>query len=425
MDQKVDLAIATADEAAWAVRLGVFEQMRNLVILWREDRIAFVNSAGLAWLDYSGGAELIGQGLDILLHEDYLDMVPLGIEALVEEDMIPLKIYTRDRKEIELEMWFSRLDVPGAEIFLLEASDITEHLRMARALGAREQWLEGIINTVADGIITIDDTGIIQSFNPAAENIFKFQADEIIGKSIRDLMSDPVALSFIDAPDAPGIAPLNQGAETSGRRKDGNIFPMEMSIRELFHEDRVTFTSVVRDITTRKRAEERIRRQAHYDVLTGIPNRYLLGDRLDEAISRERRHGDKMALLYLDLDSFKPINDRLGHAFGDKVLIEIARRLRGCLRDSDTVARVGGDEFIVILEELNEKSEAGAVAAKIIEAVSTPLDIDAEQARVGISVGIAMMPDQADNAERLVHLADLAMYDAKKIVTNKFVYYGE
>lgn len=421
----MDLEIAPADEAAWGVRLGILEQMHDLIILWRDDRIVYVNSAGLAWLNYANGAELIGQGIDMLLHEDYLGMAPLGIEALVEEGMMPLKIYTRDRRVIEVEMWINRLDVPGAEIFQLEARDITEHMRVARALSARERWLEGIINTVADGIITMDDKNVIQSFNPAAENIFKFRAEEVIGKSICDLMPDPVSRFLLGDLRKQGRKVLEQGTEMRGRRKDGKFFPMEMSIGELCHGDRVTFTSIVRDITARKRAEERIQRLAHYDVLTGIPNRYLFGDRLDEAIARERRHEDMMALLYLDLDDFKPINDQLGHAFGDKVLVAIARRLRDSVRVSDTVARVGGDEFLVILEELKEKSEAGAVAGKIIDAVSGLLHIDGQEVRVGVSVGISIMPDQADNAERLIHLADLAMYEAKKSGTNKFVYYGE
>jgi diguanylate cyclase (GGDEF)-like protein/PAS domain S-box-containing protein len=174
--------------------------------------------------------------------------------------------------------------------------------------------------------------------------------------------------------------------------------------------------SVATDITEHKLAEERIQRVAHHDSLTGLPNRSLFNDRLDQAIVLSRRTSRQFALLYLDLDKFKPVNDTLGHHAGDELLKGVAERIRHQVRESDTVARVGGDEFIVILRDVTRREDAEDLARKIVAALATPfhLGTPTQSVDIGTSIGIAVYPADAQSADGLVKAADAAMYRAKQ-----------
>ncbi|OAN54694.1 hypothetical protein A6A04_12280 [Paramagnetospirillum marisnigri] len=410
--RELELISGTAKDG-WEVRLDLLEQMQNLIILVQSHQIVFINPAGLRWLGYEKSV-LLESEIGGLFHPDYADLVGLGLELLAEEQVIPLKLLHRDGLEIDVEMWVNRLGMPGEEIFIIEARNISDHLKSARALRAREQWLEGIINTVADGIVTVDKNGIVQTFNPAAERIFDFKADEVIGKSIRQLVPDPVAKKLGQEAGQGWHDILSMGEELMGMRKDGVAFPMEASVSEMQQGEGVAYASVVRDITARKRAEEHIRHLAHHDSLTGLPNRFLFGDRLEAAITRADRHQTRIALVFIDLNKFKPVNDTYGHAVGDMVLIGVAKRLSNCLRKTDTVARIGGDEFVAILEEISGEKEIRRLVGKIMVAVSSPETIDGVEPSLGASLGIALYPDDSTESIDLIDKADKAMYLAKR-----------
>jgi diguanylate cyclase (GGDEF)-like protein len=174
--------------------------------------------------------------------------------------------------------------------------------------------------------------------------------------------------------------------------------------------------SVTTDITEHKQVEEQIRQVAHHDSLTGLPNRLLFSDRLGHAISMAKRDSRQFALLYLDLDKFKPVNDTLGHAAGDELLRAAAQRIRGHVRESDTVARIGGDEFAVILPSISTYEEARAVTDKVAASMATPFQLESHQqsARIGVSVGIAIYPTDGYDADALFRAADSAMYRVKQ-----------
>lgn len=169
------------------------------------------------------------------------------------------------------------------------------------------------------------------------------------------------------------------------------------------------------DITERIVAAEQFRHLAHHDTLTGLPNRRLLTDRLEQALALAKRSGHHVGLMLLDLDDFKIINDSLGHSAGDMVLCAIAQRLRGTVREADTVARLGGDEFVILLPEMAQIGDATRVAEKVIEAVRKPVEVGDRQYLLGVSIGIAVFPDNAANAEGLLQQADIAMYEAKRV----------
>lgn len=266
---------------------------------------------------------------------------------------------------------------------------------------------------MADGIITVDDAGIVQSFNPAAEGIFGFKAPEIIGHNVRVLLPKPVSDNQNHVSGKELVTLLSKEGEAEGQRKDGDVFPMEIAVRKLKTGEELTFTSIVRDISERKAREERMAHLAHHDHLTGLPNRHVIMDRLKSGFERAKRRKLGLGVLFVDLDRFKPINDSYGHAVGDEVLRMVADRLLETVRKSDTVARVGGDEFIVLLEELHSVKDAELVADNIQAHLSKTMIIESHNHAIGVSIGIAVYPEHAENAVELLDQADKAMYAVK------------
>jgi diguanylate cyclase (GGDEF)-like protein/PAS domain S-box-containing protein len=321
-----------------------------------------------------------------------------------------MKLLRQDGSDIDVEVWVKYLGKD--HLYFLEAHDITEHLRAARALRLREQRLEGIINTVADGIVTVDDMGLIQTFNPAAEKIFGFSKSEVLGRNIRSLIPGALLNNQNSDDDALGDK-LGSAVNVTGKRKSGDPIDLEMAIRSLQQGEQVSFTGIMRDITTRKANEARIFHMAHHDALTGLPNRHLLTDRVDEALKRADRYRQRFALIFVDLDKFKPINDTYGHAVGDEVLKEVANRLRQGVRSTDTVARVGGDEFVILFEDLASSEEVMELHNKLKNLLSQPLHLTTKTLTIGASLGIGIYPDHAMDVAALMDYADGAMYQAK------------
>ena len=288
------------------------------------------------------------------------------------------------------------------------------------ALLSETTHAKAVLDTTSEGIITIDERGVIESFNHAAERMFAYAAREVVGRNVSILMPEPYSgehdsyiARYLRSGDARVIGRLR---EVSARRRDGSAISIEINVTEVRLAGARRFTGIIRDITERKHAEERIQRLANYDGLTGFPNRMLFFDRLSQAISRARREQHELALLYIDLDKFKHVNDTLGHDAGDEILTGAAARMRQAVRESDTAARVGGDEFTVILPRLASRIDAATVAQKIIDALSAGFDLTVgkNQVHIGSSIGIAIFPADASDKELLVKAADAAMYEAKR-----------
>lgn len=272
-----------------------------------------------------------------------------------------------------------------------------------------------IMETAAEGIFTTDEHGVILSLNRAAETIFGYAAREVVGQPVSLLLP-------VSEPEQPGKHIIDDTGvqrvsstwyEVQGRRRDGTLFPIEVALSEVLVGSERIYTSIVRDISERKEAEQRIWQLAHFDTLTGLPNRMLFYDRLRQTLRRAKRERQGVALLFLDLDGFKQVNDNLGHAVGDALLQVVAARLKDCVRDSDTVARLAGDEFTVILPDCHEREHAVLVAEKIAEALREPIEADGLLLTTSASIGIAMYPQDAETEDGLVRMADAAMYAVK------------
>jgi diguanylate cyclase (GGDEF)-like protein/PAS domain S-box-containing protein len=293
-----------------------------------------------------------------------------------------------------------------------------------------QDQLQAIIHNAMDGIITINEAGEILGFNPAAEQIFGYKQQEILGKNLNMLMPEPFQSehdSYLNRYMQTGQAKIIGvcGREMIAVRKNGEQFPMELSASEMILGGQRYFIGIVRDITERKQAEEKIAHLAHYDYLTDLPNRALFLDNLEHAISLARRNHYKVAVLFLDLDGFKKVNDTLGHDAGDLLLRGVSKRLRETIRASDTVARVGGDEFIFVLNEIGSDENAALMANKIIMALSEAFELKGQQCHVGGSIGISLYPDGAQDPETLIKQADDAMYLAKQSGKNTYKFYRD
>ncbi|HLP96935.1 MAG TPA: diguanylate cyclase [Sideroxyarcus sp.] len=290
--------------------------------------------------------------------------------------------------------------------------------------------LQAIISNVMDGIITINERGEIQGFNPAAEKIFGYSQQEVLGQNVKLLMPEPDKSAhdgylnrYMDS--GRGQILGVRGREVTAVRKNGEKFPMELSASEMLLGGQRYFIGIVRDITDRKRAEEKIAHLAHFDYLTDLPNRASFLDKLEHSLALAKRSKNRVAVLFLDLDGFKQVNDTLGHEAGDLLLKGVSKRLRETIRACDTVARVGGDEFVFVLDAIGSDENASLVAIKIIAALLEPFDLHGQRGQVGASIGIAMFPEDSGDSQELVRLADEGMYLAKQSGKNIWKFYSD
>jgi diguanylate cyclase (GGDEF)-like protein/PAS domain S-box-containing protein len=262
--------------------------------------------------------------------------------------------------------------------------------------------------------------------NPAFEQITQYRAAEVVGKNPKLLSSGKQTADFYKFMWATIEASGQWSGEIWNRRKNGEVYPEWLSIGVVKNAKGqiINYISLFSDITKRKEAERRIEFLAHYDILTRLPNRALFADRMKHALLLASRSNSKVGLMFLDLDKFKSINDTLGHLAGDQLLQSVAARLLSCVRQSDTVCRQGGDEFLILLEEIGSVADIDQIAHKIMAAMSVAHQLENEKIIVSFSIGAAIYPDDADEVESLVHCADQAMYLAKSSGRNNFKLYN-
>ena len=295
--------------------------------------------------------------------------------------------------------------------------------RSEQALRDSENKLRGMINGALDAIVTIDEQGAIIEFNPAAEHIFGYRREEVLGRLLADVIIPPGMRKVHQEGHARFIKTGKQKMfgrrlELTAMRANGSEFPIELTITSLSDQGLPYVTGFIRDITEKKRAEQDIRNLAFFDSLTGLPNRRLLIDRLQQALASSARTRNCGAVLFIDLDNFKIINDSRGHDYGDLLLIEVARRLRNCVRAEDTVSRLSGDEFVIILEDLGTDVaqsviEARAVGEKILQSVHQSYRLKEIEYHNSGSIGICLFCGGETSVEELLKRADTAMYQAK------------
>ncbi|MFH1059599.1 MAG: PAS domain S-box protein, partial [Pseudomonadota bacterium] len=316
------------------------------------------------------------------------------------------------------EISLKRSFIGGNDRLLAMVRDISQRKQAEEQI----QLLAKVFENTIEGITITDVRGNIQMVNPGFTHITGYTQEEVVGRNPRVLKSDRHDPQFYETM----WQEIHQRGHWSGeiwnRRKSGEAYPEWLTINVIKDSQGQTshFVALFHDITEIKRSEEKIKHQAYHDALTGLPNRQLFNDRLEVALARARRNRKQVAIMFLDLDHFKTINDSLGHAVGDLLLQGVGQRLREAVRQEDTVSRLGGDEFIMILPEIDDADDAVVVAGRIIESLENPFVLRGHELYVTSSIGITIFPSDGEDLETLVKNADMAMYLAKEEGRNTY-----
>jgi len=361
----------------------------------------------------------------------------------------PFAFYRSDSERemnvrMDQQVYIKPLDCGAKDNYcLVQISDVTETVRREKVLrqlandareaeeGLRiqEAHLRAIFQSTNDSMMTISSDGRIQTFNRKTPLMFGYAEKTLDGKNICDLIAELCIKSqnvrFNLKNRLEEWVAQADSMELLGQRSGGGYFPIDLSISQLELDHEKIYVAVIRDITERKKAEDRMAQLAHYDVLTGLANRVLLKDRMERALQRSKRYNRHFALMFLDLDNFKSLNDLKGHSYGDELLKQVSVRLMDCVRATDTVARWGGDEFVILLESINNALDAATVADKVVSALTPSFKIKHQTFHIGASIGISVFPQCGEDIEAMIKGADTAMYEAKSRTQEQFLFFDQ
>ncbi|MBF0540930.1 MAG: EAL domain-containing protein [Nitrospirae bacterium] len=429
-DEIYDLAIVFNDMSINLYNTIISEEFLNNIInttpdmlfVFSENRIIrLANISTYQCLGYSQ-KELIGKSIDILFEEG--QGVHLSKSILengsynLETDMI-----IKSGEKVSVLCSFSKMKDKhkGSVEIVCIAKDITEQKSYESDL----RKLSAAVEQSLSAIVITDKTGKIEFVNQKFTENTGYTLTEVKGKTPRILKSGVHNEAFYKELWETIIAGKEFRSDICNKKKDGSLVWEFMSISPIKDSKGIIthFIAVKIDDTERKKAEERLKFLALYDALTGLPNRVLFEDRLNQAITYGKRTNQKFGIMFLDLDKFKNINDTLGHNIGDLLLQEVALRLNQCLRESDTVSRMGGDEFQILLSNTGGQADPALVAEKIINSLGKPFLLDGNECFIGVSIGICLFPESGEEVETLLKNADLAMYQVKERGRNSYQFY--
>ncbi len=339
-----------------------------------------------------------------------------------------LNIYADDKSVFDSEGQNLLIEMAADIDFALDNFDIeTQRINFKDQLSESVEISRLVLENSLDAIINMNSQGLVIEWSGAAHKMFGYRREDALGKKLSDLII-PVRDREAHINGMNRVMATNQSnmtgrrVEVSALRSDGTEISVEMSVAKIETSHLVFFSAFIRDITDRKASESQIQKLAHFDPLTDLPNRVLLQDHFKYALSLVKRNNSKLAVIFLDLDHFKDINDTLGHSIGDLLLIEVAKRLASTLREEDTLSRLGGDEFILILPGTDSHGAAN-VSQKLLSILAQPYHIDTFELTVTGSIGVALYPSDGNNLEMLSQKADTAMYRAKHEGRNNYRFF--
>ena len=413
-----------ADEKMEEFFRRIVERSPDPICVVINDQVTYANQACAQLLGLKDPHELFSKPFTTFITDEQVEPWKLRVSTLLEGVHLPthdefvLKHSSGDRIVVEIsEYFFTQYGKPALQLIM---RDVSHRKAMEQALEESEARYKGLADAAFDGVV-IHVNGFIENVNRAFETIFGYPHASLNGKAMVDIIAEEDRQAFLDHVSKP----RNENIELRGLRKDGKSIIIEISSQRCYWEARDAFTSAIRDVTARREAEEQVRRQAFYDSLTSLPNRTLFQDRLLTSLNTARRKKHRLAVLFMDLDRFKAVNDTLGHDAGDKLLEEAAYRIASCVRREDTVSRLGGDEFTVLLSEINRVQDVQPVARKIIDAMARPFEVGGETVHIGVTIGASVFPEHSQEPDELLKKADLAMYRAKKNGRNQLQIYRE
>lgn len=407
---------------------GIMETSPDgILVLDRQGRVEFANAVTARLLDMKPSSSRGPAPVKELMRCSFRDATSLPIQHVLErrEPLLdwPLTILCRDE--------IHHLSVNAAP--LLNSSDQVDKIVCtlqdvtARRNAVKEiSKLSRAVEQSPSSVIITDLQGRIEYVNPRFTEVTGYSAEEVLGQSPGLLKSNHHGKEFYK-----GLWDAITGGhewrgEICNRTKDGREIWEIASISPVFDEQGrlINYVAVKEDITEKKEQQDRIQHLAMHDLLTGLPNRILFHDRLEQAISRGKRFDKMAALLFVDLDEFKRVNDNYGHRVGDQIIKDAAQRIAKCIRSVDTAARFGGDEFVIVLQDLEDAKDANQVAERVIASICRPYQVDGKTCVIGVSIGIALYPTHGLDPDTLLRNADQAMYQSKNDGRNTYTYYS-
>jgi diguanylate cyclase (GGDEF)-like protein/PAS domain S-box-containing protein len=381
-------------------------------------------------------SEIVGYSPEVLLTKTFQDIThPDDLDADLQQLQRTLageisgytmekRYFHRDGHVIWINLTVSLVrraeGVP--DYFISVVEDISERRRSAEA----RRQAAAVFESTREGIIITDLNRRILAVNPAFTDITGYAAEEVLGKSPAILQSGHESEELYQSMWASIHALGHWQGEVLNRRKNGELFPELLTVSTVRDAAGLPsqYVALLTDLSRLRRSEAQLAHLAHYDPLTDLPNRLLVQSRLDHALETAQREGGLLAVMFIDLDRFKDVNDSLGHPVGDELLVAIAQRMRSRLRESDTLARLGGDEFLVVLEDIHRPEDAAEVAQGLIRLQDAPIRLPSgHEVYVGVSIGISLYPNDGDTTTELIRQADAAMYQAKSQGRNTFRFY--
>jgi len=374
--------------------------------------------------------EVVGRDLSFLVPPEKQAEIPAIMERILSGQPIEnLETERLTKAGSVLEVSVSISPIKDASGHVTGASAIARDITFRKRAEEQLKLQSAALEAAANAIVITDYEGKIVWVNRAFTTMTGYSKEEVLGKNLRVLKSGEQPESYY----AKLWSTISSGkvwkGEIVNRRKDGTAYTEEMTItpvtRDASNPANRYFIAIKQDITQRKAAEKQVQFLAYYDALTGLPNRTLLQDRLTKALAGARRRKDKVALLFLDLDRFKNINDSLGHSVGDLLLQAVAERLKTWGREQDTVARLGGDEFLITLTHVKDVVDAAVAAERLMDTMTAEFVVQGHSLSIGCSLGISIFPEHGADCETLIKNADAAMYSAKENGRNRFRFFTE
>jgi diguanylate cyclase (GGDEF)-like protein/PAS domain S-box-containing protein len=444
VNQPTEANLALIEQAANLASIAIEQARNHLAIKNNELRfqqlLQSIPSVSVQGYDYEGNTrywnkasenlygysadEALGQSLfDLIIppamHTDIRDAIQLMLES---EQPIPsseITLMTKDRTTVDVFSSYAYVHVPGQspEMFCINV-DLTERKKAEEKL----KLAASVFTYAREGIIITDDNATIIDINHAFTNISGFSREEVIGKNPRMLKSELQTPEFYADMWKTLLEKGHWSGEIWNKRKNGEVYATMKTISAVRDERGVTshYVALGNDITPMKKYQEKLKHIAHFDLLTNLPNRVLLSDRLSQAMLQCRRNAQSLAVVFLDLDGFKAVNDAYGHDMGDELLIALSTSMKEALREGDSLARIGGDEFVAVLTDLARVEDCEPVLERLLLAASTPVVIDDIVLNISASIGVTLYPQDGVDADLLMRHADQAMYVAKESGKNRY-----
>lgn len=407
---------------------GIFENaVEGIYQTTVDGRYLLVNSALARVYGYDSPTDLIA-GLTDISGQLYVDVGRRDAFAdVMRRDGVVHEFEARVRRRDGSIIWISEnarcvRDANG-DVAYYEGTvqDVTDR----KASEEKIRLLATVFDSVADGILIVDPEGVVRAVNPAFTAITKLRAEIVVDRPVDIFAPGGQTRDFVTNLWAQARRDGSWRGEVTSFRTGGEAFPAYLSVTAVKDPTGALehLVLTLADISQRKYQEHQIRYQASFDRLTDLPNRWLVCERLEEAIARARRSRSKVAVLFIDLNRFKQINDGMGHQAGDELLRQVASRLRGCTRVTDTVGRIGGDEFLIVAPDAADRAAGASLAEKVDMMFAEPFLVQGTELHCGGSIGIAMFPDDGDNADEIMRDADLAMYHVKRNPPHTYMFF--